>query len=155
GGAAGRGGRDGRGEDPRRARDRPGLSASVAGRAVPRDRALPGSARARLAPAERARGRRGGSGERTRLSAPVAHRDLRLGRELLSPLLLPAPQDLRLLEGDGPGRFSLSSASGRGPRVLPLPRQPAIVVARSLPWPTRLRPRDHASSSNSLTVTSS
>src|SRR5204862_6327487 len=105
----------------------------VAGGTVPGHRAPSRGARARLARAERARGRRRRAGQRARLPAPVAHGDLRVGRELLPPLLLPPAEDLRVPQGDGERRRALPAPARRGRRVRAVPGAPSLVGVASFP----------------------
>src|SRR5207253_4909447 len=88
----------------------------------------------RLAREDRSRGRGRHADERARLSAPVARGDLRVGRALLPPLLLPAAQALRLPQGDGAGHRGLQAAAGRGTRV---PEVSRAATPRLSPSPSR------------------
>src|SRR5439155_20274930 len=124
-GPAGRDARDHRGHHQVRARDRSAHDPGLAGGAVSRHRALPRGAGARLAGNRVAGGRRRRADQRARLPAPRPHRDLRLARAVLPPLLLPPAQDLRHRRRDAPRPRGAAAPPRRGRGLSALPGAPA------------------------------
>ena len=73
----------------------------------------------------------GRAGERDRLPAPLAHRDLPLGGPVLPPLLLPPAQDVLPRRRDAARPPGHEAPPRRGPRLPPLPPQPPVNRRRS------------------------
>src|SRR5437899_559882 len=147
-GPAGRDARDDRGDDPVRAGDRSSHAPGLARRALSGHRALPRGARARLARDREPRGRAGDTGERDRLSAPAARRDLPFARDVLPALLLPAAQDLRPRRGDVARPRGHEAPARRGAGLRALPGAPpsggrAQLADRREPVARRRQPVDH------------
>ena len=115
--------RDDPGDDPLRVRDRAGHDPGLSRGALPGHGAPPSGRGARVAPADRGRpGEPGrGPGGRPGLPRSRAIRDLRLGGGVLSPVLLPPPEDRRDGRGDAARSGCHAAPTPGGRRVLQVP----------------------------------